>query len=241
MHNPNTLAFRICRPWPTRSKSFGWYWPDWVHVWHVDPQRDGTADSCGWSSPHLTEKDRAIVENLMRWEADFPFIFSQLQRIENPRYEYFSVGPGDAAMIILELWAQIAWAAERRRLTARDTMAALRLSHNQFDNFRAALAASDPDEQRRTLSFIVRAYRKHRRPWWRHPRWHVHHWRIRVLPLMHLKRSLFTRCAGCGQRIGYGSIVYANAHSSGPRWFRSEPHVFHLQCAPHVRPTRTPE
>lgn len=36
MHDPMTVAFEIPRPWPL------------VTVWHVDPERDGTDDSCDW-------------------------------------------------------------------------------------------------------------------------------------------------------------------------------------------------
>lgn len=50
MHDPLTVAFTIPRPWPRRANwsTRRWYWPALVTVWHVDPETDGTDDSCGW-------------------------------------------------------------------------------------------------------------------------------------------------------------------------------------------------
>lgn len=64
MHDPMTVAFEIRRPWPKVTKrgtdlrgkrvslpfirTLGreFYFPALVTVWHVDPQKDGTDDSC---------------------------------------------------------------------------------------------------------------------------------------------------------------------------------------------------
>lgn len=55
---------------------------------------------------------------------------------------------------------------------------------------------------------VARNLRRASRPWWRHPRWHVHHWSVRVVPLQNLHRWLTRRCATCGKRFpwGYASI-----------------------------------
>jgi hypothetical protein len=46
------------------------------------------------------------------------------------------------------------------------------------------------------------------RPWYRHPRWHIYHWRIVVEPIVGFLRR-FERCSVCGDRMGtatrYGS------------------------------------
>lgn len=69
------------------------------------------------------------------------------------------------------------------------------------------------------------------RPWWRHPRWHVWHWRLQCHPLQKMQRRLFTRCAGCGKRFTWGAAVYSLSRGGGPRWFRSERGVYHGECA----------
>lgn len=42
---------------------------------------------------------------------------------------------------------------------------------------------------------------RHARPWWRHPRWHVHHWRIQLPAWQRLQRSR-QRCVLCNERFG---------------------------------------
>src|SRR3974377_2148720 len=92
MHDPQILAFDIkypwwqSKPWPKKfqhsgSDRFAWkrmsekeqrgcepHWPQgyrdtFVNIWHVDPEKDGTDDSCGWSWPKLTKKQRKILHN----------------------------------------------------------------------------------------------------------------------------------------------------------------------------------
>lgn len=50
MHDPLTVAWEIKRPWPERGPGFGGhrYYPAIVTVWHLDPEKDGTDDSCDW-------------------------------------------------------------------------------------------------------------------------------------------------------------------------------------------------
>ena len=69
------------------------------------------------------------------------------------------------------------------------------------------------------------------RPWWRHPRWHVHHWRLQWRFMYRLKRFLWSRCEVCGKRFpwGYAPIV-TQWGNPGPRWFRGEPNVRHHEC-----------
>lgn len=58
---------------------------------------------------------------------------------------------------------------------------------------------------------VARNLRRAQRPWWRHPRWHVHHWSIRVAPWENLKRWVTRRCADCGKRFAWG---YAPVYDS---------------------------
>lgn len=54
MHDPNTVAFEIPRPWPEKSKVLGWHWPALITIWHRDPEKDGDEDSCNFSGFHKT-------------------------------------------------------------------------------------------------------------------------------------------------------------------------------------------
>lgn len=66
--------------------------------------------------------------------------------------------------------------------------------------------------------------------WWR---LHVHHWRIQVPPLQHLRRRLLTRCAWCGGRSRKGDMVDVSHTWDGQRapWWRGERGLFHSDCS----------
>ncbi len=63
-------------------------------------------------------------------------------------------------------------------------------------------------------------------------RWHVHHWRIQVHPLQHLRRWALTRCAACGGRSVKGDYVNTSRHWDGPsgKWWQGEPDLYHGRC-----------
>lgn len=63
--------------------------------------------------------------------------------------------------------------------------------------------------------------------------WHVHHWRIQVQPLQHLRRSLLTRCAHCGGRSVKGNRVNVSHSWDGERapWWRGEVGLYHNACS----------
>lgn len=63
--------------------------------------------------------------------------------------------------------------------------------------------------------------------------WHVHHWRIQVQPLQHLRRSLLTRCVHCGGRSVKGNQVNVSHSWHGERapWWRGEVGLYHHACS----------
>jgi hypothetical protein len=238
MHDPMTVAFDIKAPWYrtiNRGKRGEWrHHPTLVTIWHVDPERDGTDDSCGWFAPKVDRlNDLKLVREMVEWEQGHPYYFAQLQRVRNPEYpSLWSIGPGDALGLVLAAWMQFAWRLERRaRLSTKLINAAIDAAVREHDNFQHGLTAGNREDQERTMLFLLRAYRRARRPWWRHPRWHVHHWRIQVPIVGTLKRWLFSRCASCGKRFPWNyAPISTSWHGTGPRWFRREPHVYHQEC-----------
>jgi hypothetical protein len=61
---------------------------------------------------------------------------------------------------------------------------------------------------------------------------HVHHWKVQVHPLQHLRRRLLTRCAWCGGRDRKRDPVNVSHQWDGPRgrWWQGEPGLFHGDC-----------
>ena len=114
----------------------------------------------------------------------------------------------------------------RPRLTDKELVWCKGLIEHPEDNLQHFFAdARDTHEMRGRLAIIIRNYKGFKRPWWKHPRWHFWHWRLQVHPLQNLKRWLFTRCAGCGQRLGWHSPAFAG-------WSQGERGTYHRQCLP---------
>lgn len=64
-------------------------------------------------------------------------------------------------------------------------------------------------------------------------RFHVHHWKIQVHPLQHLRRWLLTRCEWCGGRSRKGDYVNVSHQWGGERgpWWRGDRGLFHRDCS----------
>lgn len=159
MHDPMTLVYS-CRLFD---------------VWHVDPEKDGSDDSCDWFN-HGKAEDRADPTRQAVYEA----LWDMETLLDNrPHYP-------DSP------------------------------EHRAFQPLKAAVRA---------------ALAPPPRPWWRHPRWHVWHWKIVVHPVLSFKRWLFSRCATCGKGFRWGyAPVSSSWDSPGPRWFRGERNVRHHEC-----------
>lgn len=65
-----------------------------------------------------------------------------------------------------------------------------------------------------------------------HWRLHIHHWRIQVRPLQHLRRWALTRCEWCGGRSRNGDPINISSSWNGihTRWWRSEAGLRHHDC-----------
>jgi hypothetical protein len=73
--------------------------------------------------------------------------------------------------------------------------------------------------------------------------WHVHHWRIQVQPLQHLRRALLTRCAHCGRRSTKANPVNHSLdwHHERAPWWRGERGLYHRGCSGIVSQQRRAE
>jgi hypothetical protein len=64
-------------------------------------------------------------------------------------------------------------------------------------------------------------------------RWHIHHYKIQVQPLQHLRRRLLTRCAWCKGRSVKGDSVNISHQwdRARGRWWQGEQGLFHRDCS----------
>lgn len=211
MYDPSTLIYSLYIPY-TRIHL--------LDIWHVDPETDGSDDSCGWFAPKLTEAQKEKIESIVK--SDHTFVTSK---------------PMTDFGLVFYAWTTVATVIHKRKIRSKGlSQAELQeitwLAHNPFDGFVGV--AREPMDKRDFRGFIYNVYRsylRHHRKWWQHPRWHIHHWKIVVTPILKLKRMAFTKCCKCGGRFKYGeSPTTANWHSDGPKWFKSETGMYHLNC-----------
>lgn len=231
MHDPCTVAFDIRYPW-YRTRQWGngkkrRYHRSFITIWHVDPETDGSDDSCGFAFPKSTEADRALVKELARQEFDFWV----------GKYGNSATGgiPFSAHEMIWWAWQLIANRRQTKRvlLSRSEAEEIMNLSANPHDNIRRrATECGSIEGLEAFLSNVDRLYRYHHRPWYRHAKWHVRHWRIQVHPWHTFRRWAFSRCAHCGKRFPWGySPVSHQWDQPRPRWFRSEVGSYHSECS----------
>jgi hypothetical protein len=233
MHDPEAVAHEIKLPFfgrvineKTRYKQY----PVIAVIWHVDPERHGDEDSCGWFNRKDDKASAIIAEARKDGIREWTFIFGERgDRTQTP------------TEVIYVAWQMIAWRQFKRwNLSTKEINEVMRLSSWPTDNLRNTIyrAMDDPEQMGWVYVYVANAYLRLHRPWWDHPRWHVWHWRIQIPFLQDLKRFLFSRCAGCGKRFAWGYAPISNRwNGDGPRWFKGERGVFHHECIGHATPS----
>lgn len=263
MYDPQTQAFEIKSPFISgRSKQ----WPtgyrkSLVTIWHVDPEKDGTDDSCGWFM-RSRHGNKAVLERIIkRFEEDWDRVWKDDDKNDddasgNVYFRGLFCPNGDPHMstqgIVLNLFFMAAcehfnqdgrhnWVKPRKWMQ-KNLFDILMFGENPTDSlfdsitrtFRdnTAQTKHQRDERIRNLAEIVYGWILRReRPWYRHPRWHIHHWEFQIHFTQTLKRWLFSRCCKCGKGFSWGYITTTDSwHGKGPRWFKGEPNVYHSDC-----------
>ena len=238
MHDPMTVAFEIKSPFiKRRYKGFNSR-TTLVTIWHLDPEKHGDDDSCGWAYVNLSEADVAWAE--ARAKEEWRFWFSP---------DYGSINFSDAGNleILGTVWKEARFRAGGRArhkpLTAWDMAQIFDLMGCPGDNFGSAVrrARRGTEGLAELFSLTLRLYLTRKRPWWRRPRWHVHHWRVQFDQVQKFKRWAFSRCTHCGNRFKWGEAPVTDSwHSDGPRWFRSETGKYHMACYKRLIPVGVP-
>lgn len=234
MHDPMTVAFEI--PSYEFRERFRWF-PHLATIWHVDPEKDGSDDSCGWSFPRLTEKQREAISHLAWWEKREPWfqaLRSKQMRdpVEAECLMRAVVKAVARAMKIKMAWNEVCeWASEFVHNPASNFRSSLCHLPGWHTNFQEDMESEREECARGLFSGVAAHLLRSRRPWWRHPRWHFWHLRLQVHLLQRLKRWLFSRCCRCGKGFSWGyAPTTCNWHGTGPLWFRSEEGMYHHDC-----------
>lgn len=244
--NPHPFALR--HRWeqmtPTEQKRRSPLWPEgyretFITVWHVDPERDGSDDSCGFGYVRLTLKQRERLRNACWSEAHNPhFLCCASKEWHGTHSDAEALYRGLVFLVCRVLKIKITFDEAARYASEAihirdcgkfgDTFCFLPGYHT---NSGADTESLREDHFHGILCGVARNILTDRRPWWRHPRWHFWHWKIQSHPLLSFKRWAFSRCCKCGKRFSWGYSPITNSwNAGGPRWFRGEKDVFHADC-----------
>jgi hypothetical protein len=250
-----TVAHEIKVPWRKyknpRNEFEKDYRESFITIWHNDPEKDGTDDSCGWFPRSRHGNSQTLEAIISRFEFNWDSSFISDSTGEPVFYGYFIPVTGEPRMspqaIVLGLFQHAAIAVlgkdggdwePAQRFMQRNLFRILLFAENPTDSIHDSIVQKygperNREERMRSMAaciygWILRA----ERPWWKHPRWHVWHWRIQVHPWQRLRRKLFDRCESCGKSFQYGESPVSHSWShSRPAPFRSARNLYHEKCS----------
>ena len=231
MHDPMSVAFEIRLG--SEYKKNGNYRTPFITIWHNDPEKDGTDDSCG-RFIRTRHSDQEMLEKI-KGEFAFHFkhnywfdkegkqIFSTIGTLmlmyRTAAWQHFKHNRKKTDAFIRKYCADIIYSAENpsdcmgNDITAKFYLMsnANLLSEDRFSGM-AGMVYTD----------ILRKERK----WYQDPKWHVHHWNIQFHPWQQLKKRWWTKCCECGKR-GTKTSFMSDWHGTK---------VWHQQCDKSSKP-----
>lgn len=173
MHDPYSQIFEILPFTDSRGDRRAL-----AHVWHKDPCTDGTDDSCGMfmRSRHGDKETLGKISREFKWRCDHNYWHDEGGNMR------FSMS-GTILLLYREaLW--IHYKRDRRKIDRylrKHLSDVLTMAEHPMDSIGEDIkdmAVMPLNTTARLASIIYGDILRSTRPWWRHPRWHVHHWRF---------------------------------------------------------------
>jgi len=231
MHDPLTVAFEIKYPWrkygnkakPTFDRK---YRAPFITIWHKDPCKSGnwrSDDSCGWfmRSGHCDQQkmDKLKKDFEFEWDADYGGWFNP---DGSPRLSVQAITLGMFARAAYQYFGD--W-GKANKFMQRNLYNIMSFAENNIDsmhdNITQRYGRSEREQRIDSAVSIIYPYVcRMLRPWYRHPRWHIHHWKIQFHPWQNIKRRYWTKCSKCKKR-GFKGGAMGN-------WSGTE--IWHEEC-----------
>jgi len=208
MHSPETVAFEIKNPF-VRADKHG-YQPSLITIWHIDPETDGSDDSCGWFM-RLRHVDKETVQKV---QSIFEFQFKHNYWFDKAGKPKFST-----MAIALNMYSHAAWEVfmwknggptdkakkQKDRFMRKYLADILLFAENEVDSLHNSInmvygIEKPKDRVEHFVSVVLSDIMRKLRPWYKHPRWQIHHWKIQCHPWQQLKRRYWNKCCVCGKR-----------------------------------------
>ena len=186
MHDPCTVAFDIRTPW---GSSF-------ITVWHVDPCKGGSDNSCGFGFPRLTERQSQAMKDLGWWEGRerhflrYPFKEYRAEVADREAlYRAAILGVARALRLRMSFEEAAKMASEKFAVGGVEGPDRLFcFLPGYHSNYKDDRDEDRADIWRGQCAAIARTILFRRRRWWQHPRWHVHHWKIQIHPWQRFRK-----------------------------------------------------
>lgn len=197
-------------------------WPIEFTLWHVDPCTDGTDDSCGWFM-RSRHGDKEVLERIKkRFEFDWDRVFTS----ESRKHTYFCglfCPDGDPHFSVHGIVLNLFFIACCEVFGSYDKAVPFMRKHlfeilffaenttdSMFDGitrkFEIGCGEKHTPQRRQerihnTAGCIYAWILRNSRPWYRHPRWHIRHWKLNIRFFQKFHRWAFARCCKCGKRF----------------------------------------
>lgn len=214
------------------------YHSPFITIWHHDPERGGSDNSCGYSYPRLTKEQIKTLKNASWWEAKYHhFLCCDSKEWEGTYTEAEALYRGLILLVCRVLRIRFSWdqvsrmAAESTHVRdggkAGDMFCFVPGYHTNNTN---DTAERREDHFHSILCGVARNILHDKRPWWQHPRWHVHHWRLQIHPWQTFKRRFIDRCDKCGGHFKRGESAIGD-------WAGTR--IWHDRCDDLAKPIKT--
>ena len=180
-----------------------------ITIWHVDPQIGGSDDSCGFSYVRLTKKQIEILRNTAWCEGQTPhFLICPSKKWTGTISDAESLYRGLYLLVCRVLHLNCSYVGACRYATEKVHLPDSLNFGSEFCYLPGYHTNSklDSTENRKAVFHSVlcgcaRTILTELRPWYKHPRYHIHHFKIQWHWGQKLHRFLFARCAKCGKRF----------------------------------------
>jgi len=185
MHDPMTVAFEIKNPFKNKRGDRN----PLIIIWHVDPCKDGTDDSCGW----FLRPRHFYLNVLDKIKSEFEFNIKHNYWFDKEGKQIFStIGT------LVQMYSAATWIyfnrnrRKQRNFMKNHLLDIITFAENPVDCGGDSITNkwNENNEERfngiagMIYSDICRKQRK----WYQHPKWHIHHWRFQFVFLNIFKR-----------------------------------------------------
>lgn len=218
------------------------HWPNGYRdslftIWHKDPELRGNDNSCGFGYVCLSRPQVNTLKNAAWSEGNNPhFLCCREKEWDGTITEAEALYRGLVFLVCRCLHLKITF--DQAAKYASEAMHIIDTGKfgSQFcflpgyhTNSTKDTADERQDHFHIILCAVARVIITDRRPWYRHPRWHIHHWRIQWHWGQKLYRFLFSRCCICGKRFSKWGDTNVISNWDGDR-------IWHGECDRTLRP-----